>query len=85
MSCNILMAVRITDRESQAVRVQGVLTEHGCGISMRLGLHDPEEGSVCSMAGILILQLCCSSGEAKVIEADIAKIPGVKVKFLDLD
>lgn len=85
MGCNILLAVRITDRESQAVKVQSVLTDHGCRINLRLGLHDQESNNICSMAGILILQLCCTADEARTIEAEIAKIPGVKVKFLDLD
>lgn len=85
MSCNMLMAIRITDRESQAVKVQGVLTDHGCKINMRLGLHDQEPNNVCSMAGIVILQLCCSADEARAVEADLSKIPGVKAKFLDLE
>ena len=80
-----MMALRITDRESQAVKIQSTLTEHGCKINMRLGLHDQEANNVCSMAGIVILQLCCSADEARAIEADLLKIPGVKAKFIDLD
>ena len=85
MVCNTLMAIRVSDRDSNAVKIQEVLTKHGCVISMRLGLHDQEDGNVCSTSGTLILQLCCSSEEAKKVEADLVKINGVKAKFIDLD
>jgi hypothetical protein len=79
------MAIRINDREDNAVKIQQTLTAHGCKIMMRLGLHDQEEGGVCSPSGTMILQLRCSAEECKAIEADLTKIDGVKAKFLDLD
>ena len=85
MVCNTLMAIRIKNRDANATKVQEVLTGHGCNISMRLGLHDPSEGNVCSPDGTLILQLCCTADEAKKVEADLVKIDGVKAKFIDLD
>lgn len=85
MTCNTLMAIRLNDRDTNAVKVQQVLTTHGCKINMRLGLHDHDDGNVCSSSGTLILQLCCSSEEGKAIEADLLKIEGVKAKFIDLN
>lgn len=85
MACNPLMAIRVSDRDANAVKIQEVLTKHGCSISMRLGLHDQNDGNVCSASGTLILQLCGTSEEAKKVEADLAKIDGVKAKFIDLD
>lgn len=83
-NCNTLMALRVNDRDTNAVKIQQVLTNHGCRISMRLGLHDHDEGNVCSTSGTLILQLCCTADEAKLVEADLLKIDGVKAKFIDL-
>lgn len=85
MACVNLMAVRIHDRDNTAVKIQEVLTRHGCKIDMRLGLHDNEGVNACSMAGTLILRLCCNADEARLIEADLEKIDGVKAKFIDLD
>lgn len=85
MVCNTLMAIRIKNRDANAMKVQDILTHHGCSISMRLGLHDPMEGNLCSSDGTLILQLCCPPEDARRIEAELKKIDGVKAKFIDLD
>lgn len=85
MAYGTLMAIRIQDRDNTAVKIQEVLTRHGCKIDMRLGLHDNEGEKVCSNSGTLILRMCCTSDEAKLVEADLAKIDGVKAKFIDLD
>ena len=85
MACGTLMAVRVYDRDNAAVKIQEVLTRHGCRIDMRLGLHDQDGGNVCSTSGTLILRMCCTPEEAKLVEADLAKIEGVKAKFIDLE
>ena len=36
MDCNSLMALRVADRDSSALKIQEVLTKHGCRINMRL-------------------------------------------------
>ena len=51
-----LAAVKIGQREKSAIEVQKILTEFGCSIKIRLGLHDVPTDS-CSPAGLLILQL----------------------------
>ena len=38
-------AVRVDDREENAVQVQRILAKNGCGINMRLGPHDHDDGS----------------------------------------
>ena len=80
-----LLALRVSNRDASAMKIQEVLSKHGCRISMRLGLHDVEgEGSnVCSTEGTMILRLCCSDEEGRAIEADLVKIDGVKAKFID--
>lgn len=84
MTCNTLMAIRISDRDKNAVKIQEVLTNFGCKIAMRLGIHDQDEGNVCSSSGTLILNLCCPPEEAKQVEIELTKIDGVKAKFIDL-
>lgn len=84
-NCNRIMVIRIQDREEAAVKVQEILTEHGCEIRMRLGLHDINDSCVCSPCGTLILQLCGTADEGLAVEAALTKIPGVKAKFVDLE
>ncbi|MDL2263248.1 hypothetical protein LJC31_01205 [Synergistaceae bacterium OttesenSCG-928-I11] len=85
MACGTLMAIRVQDRDNTAVKIQEVLTRHGCMIDMRLGLHDQDGANVCSTSGTLILRMCCTPDEARLVEADLTKIEGVKAKFVDFD
>ncbi|MDR3279555.1 MAG: hypothetical protein LBT23_03490 [Synergistaceae bacterium] len=82
---NTLIAIRVEDRDCAAVKVQGVLTKHGCSISVRLGLHDQDEGDVCSPSGTMILQLSCAPADARVVVDELKGIDGVKAQFIDLD
>jgi hypothetical protein len=84
-SRNALIAVRVDDREENAVNVQRVLTKNGCGISVRLGLHDQDDAGVCLPGGTLILQLSCGTEGAKSVVEELGKIKGVKAQFIDLD
>jgi hypothetical protein len=84
-SKNALIAVRVDDREENAVKVQQVLTKNGCSINVRLGLHDQDGGGVCLPGGTLILQLSCGTEGAKSVVEELRKINGVKAQFIDLD
>lgn len=84
MACYLFMMVRITDRDHTAVQVQKVLTECGCYVRMRLGLHDEGSGSVCMPSGVLILQLCSEKEQAEELEGKLNAIEGVSAKLVDL-
>jgi lipoate-protein ligase B len=81
---NALLAIRVEDRNNNAVKVQEILTKHGCSINVRLGLHD-QDANVCSPCGTMILQLSCKPVDAKVVVEDLRRLDGVKAQFIDLD
>lgn len=83
MNCLQIMVVSVAQRESTATKVQGVLTEFGCSIRTRLGLHDQSDG-VCSERGILVLQLCSTEETSKALESKLNGIEGVKALLVDL-
>lgn len=58
-----IMLIKVNQRVQEAARVQQVLTEYGCQIKMRLGLH--EAGDQCANQGLIILQL---TGEESLLE-----------------
>ena len=59
-----LVAIRIDSRNEQATEVQRLLTDFGCHIRVRLGLHDlPDEA--CEPSGLLILQTTAPEAELK--------------------
>lgn len=84
MNCALIMGVRLENRSESAVEVQKILTEFGCSIRTRLGLHDQEETGVCSPSGILLLQLCADDDTAKNLEIALQAVPGVTARLIDL-
>jgi len=76
------MAVVISKRSAEAVKVQEVLTKHGCIIKLRVGLH--EAGEVCADDGLVLLHLCGTKKEVAALKADLAKIKGVKARTMEV-
>ncbi len=63
--------------------MQEVLSQFGCNIRVRLGLHDT--GDVCSDEGILVLQLTGEEAEMFKLESALNGLEGVKAKMVVLD
>jgi len=82
--CTVIVAILQENRVETATKVQEVLTEYGCYIRVRLGLHDAAVDE-CSTRGLILLQMC---GEniplAEFIKA-LEAIRDVKVKYMHLD
>ena len=51
-----IMLIMVGSRRDTAVKVQELLTEYGCSIKTRLGLHTASD-SVCSEDGLIVLEL----------------------------
>ena len=79
----IIMAVTIDPRSAHAPEVQTILTKHGCIIKTRVGLHEVSKSS-CSEQGLIILHINSTLEEITVLENDLLKIDGVKVKYMTL-
>ncbi|MCK9330168.1 MAG: hypothetical protein PHY08_02925 [Candidatus Cloacimonetes bacterium] len=77
-----IMAIAIKKRNEEAVEVQSILTEFGCYIQTRLGLHDTYEG--CASNGIIILQLRCDDEVANKLSTKLDAIDGVTVSLMEL-
>jgi len=81
MSCHNIMIVVLNNRIKNAVKLQEVLTESGCMIKMRLGLHDADaSGDACSNDGLIILQLVGSDEEISALEKKLNSIDGVHAR-----
>lgn len=83
-NCPVIMAILQENRTETAPKVQDILTQYGCYIRVRLGLHDAAVQQ-CSNAGLILLQLCGDDIPLDKMEADLQAVPYVKVKYMSLD
>lgn len=80
---HIIYGVHITDRLHHASQVQDVLTEYGCNIKTRLGLHECQ--TVCSPNGLLILEMAGDQDRCRELRDKLNAVEGVEVKEMVFD
>ena len=83
MSRYNIMTVLISKRNEEATDVQNLLTEYGCFIKTRLGLHDVE--GVCAEDGLLILQMVGEQEKIAALEKELSALTGVKAHLLTIE
>lgn len=81
----VIMGIELEQRIETAADVQEVLTEHGCAIKTRIGLHSAaDEGAGCSEKGLILLEMTNNSQkETKALEKELTSIKGVDVKMME--
>jgi hypothetical protein len=78
---HIILGVHITDRVHHVRPVQEILTEYGCSIRTRLGLHEAEKG-FCSPNGLLILEMTDDLPTAQDLANKLNAIEGIEVQTM---
>ncbi|MGH2271980.1 hypothetical protein ACQ9LF_09295 [Anaerohalosphaeraceae bacterium U12dextr] len=78
---HIILGVHITDRVHHVQSVQETLTQYGCSIRTRLGLHEADKG-YCSPNGLLILEMTDDLPTAQELASKLNAIEGVEVKTM---
>ncbi len=78
-----IMLVLIGKRRESAVAVQKVLTDYGCYIKTRLGLHEASE-TVCSEEGLLFMELIGESEKHQELFGRLKEIKCVSVRLEDM-
>lgn len=71
-----ILGVHVSQRTRHTAKVQRILSDFGCSIRTRLGLHDTGDG-FCSPNGLILLELMDRVSE--LTEA-LTAVPGVTVK-----
>ena len=74
-----IAGILITDFAAQAIRVQEVLTRHGCLIKTRLGLHETSPDH-CSPYGLVLLELVGDDAQRERFFDALAQVDGIEVK-----
>ena len=80
----IIMGIHVNNRDHLIPDVQPLLTEYGCYIKTRIGLHDAsDDRRVCSENGLLILEFIQDAEEeAEELRRRLDEIGGVNVQSM---
>ncbi len=84
MQDHFILGVHITDRVHHVSQVQHLLTEYGCSIKTRLGLHEAGQG-FCSPNGLLILEMVGPHQPCEELAAKLTQVEGVEVQKMIFD
>jgi hypothetical protein len=79
-----IVGIRVSDRAHLAGEVQRVLTEYGCNIKTRLGLHDVA-GDACSPSGLIVLQVVGGEKVCSEMLKKLGSIKGVQTKSMSFE
>ncbi len=77
-----VMAIKVEERAAKAPNLQEILTEHGCIIKTRVGLHETD-GEKCSMNGIILLHLYGEKSELQKLYDEVTCLEGITPKFIE--
>ncbi|MFW5878885.1 MAG: hypothetical protein ACOCVR_03615, partial [Myxococcota bacterium] len=78
---HVIAAVHVTERLTRVPEVQKLLSDYGCNIKTRLGLHETGPDA-CSPNGLLISELVGDPSDCKALVDKLDAIEGVEAKSM---
>lgn len=84
MAKTCVLGLMVTNRVENAPQLQKVLTECGCNIKTRIGLHEVTE-NLCSPAGLILLELFGDEKAHAEVEDKLREIKGLQVQKMLFD
>lgn len=84
MKCFYIVGLRVNHRHANAPKLQELLTQYGCSIRLRVGLHETNE-NFCADDGVILLQVCGEQENITAMVDAFNALEGVKAKMLDLN
>ena len=75
----IILGINVTSFEKNSGDVQQILSEYGCSIRTRIGLHDVAEG-LCAPNGLILIEFIGGSEKAVEMTQKLTVVPGIEVK-----
>lgn len=79
MDKHIVLGVHVTNRIKDAGPVQHLLTEYGCNIKTRVGLHEVGE-NICGPGGIIVLEMFGDETVCLSLADKLNKLEGVEAQ-----
>jgi desulfoferrodoxin-like iron-binding protein len=81
---HVIIGIHITDRVKHASVVQSVLTDFGCSIKTRLGLHEAS-AAVCSPNGLMLIEFVGTESQCADMVGKLSAVEGVEVQRMVFD
>ncbi len=81
---HLVFGIHITDRLKHVDLVQRLLTQYGCNIKTRLGLHEVSE-TFCSPNGLLLLEMIGDEKTCMELADKLNAVEGVEVQKMIFD
>ncbi len=78
-----ILLILIKDRKGSAVTVQKILTDWGCTIKTRLGIHDGTLDN-CTNSGLVILEIVGDKAKNEEITRKLNLVANVKAQLVTL-
>jgi hypothetical protein len=78
-----VLIILVNKRKESAVNVQKILTEWGCLVKTRLGIHDGVLND-CSNTGLIILELVGDAEKRQELKRKLDLLPGVATSLVEL-
>jgi hypothetical protein len=78
-----VLLILLKKRKTSAVNVQKILTDWGCLIKTRLGIHDGVLNN-CADTGLIILELVGTDKQKQNLAKKLKVLPGVDTKLVEL-
>ena len=79
METHYILGIHTKNRLEKACRVQELLTEYGCHIRTRIGLHRVSEG-VCALDGVILLEMYGAMEACEELFFKLSAMDGVEVQ-----
>jgi hypothetical protein len=77
-----IVLIKIDHRSQEAGLVQGILTEYGCNIKVRLGLHEASN-EFCAQDGMVILHVDGKPEELTAMLDKLNKVDYVQAQLME--
>lgn len=74
-----IIGIHVLNFASQSGAVQKILSEYGCCIRTRLGLHDVAE-NVCCPKGLILVEFIGSEAKANEMTTQLTALGGIEIQ-----
>lgn len=81
---HLILGIHVNDRMHHVPELQKHLSDYGCYIKTRLGLHEVSE-NYCSPNGIIIIEMIGDQQKTEELMKLLNQIEGVEVKMMSFD